>query len=132
VSRLLLDTHILLWSLFHPERLSVEASDAISDADNEVFFSAASIWEIAIKAALGRADFAHDPVTIVAMAQATGFPEIPVRSTAASLVVRLPLHHRDPFDRLLVAQAMAEGLILCTADPFVEQYSQHAQLLRAV
>ena len=129
MSRLLLDTHILLWSLFHPERLSLEASDAISDADNEVFFSAASIWEIAIKAALGRSDFTHDPLTIVAMAQATGFPEMPVRSTAASLVAGLPLHHRDPFDRLLVAQALHEPLRLVTRDRQVAAYSNHFLLV---
>jgi PIN domain nuclease of toxin-antitoxin system len=122
--RLLLDTHLLLWALAEPERLGTALRNLIEDPENEVLFSAASIWEIAIKAGLGRADFAVRPEEITRGAIVAGFAELPVRAEAAAQVAYLPPHHRDPFDRLLVAQAMAGPLRLYTADPLLPPYSE--------
>ena len=122
--RLLLDTHILLWALIEPERLSAEVRDGLEDPANVVLFSAASVWEMSIKSALGRADFRVSPVEIVEHARATGFEELPVRSPAAVAVASLPHHHRDPFDRLLVAQAITEPARLYTADAILTAYSE--------
>ncbi len=122
--RVLLDTHVLLWALSAPKRLGKEARTAIEDTGNEVMFSAASIWEIAIKAALKRSDFPAAPDEIVAAALASGFSELPVRSAAAAHVAKLPAHHRDPFDRILIAQAIMEPAMLYTADAQLEVYSE--------
>jgi PIN domain nuclease of toxin-antitoxin system len=122
--RLLLDTHVLLWALIEPKRLSAEFQTVLENPDHEVLFSAASVWEMSIKAALGRADFRVAPATIVEAAQATGFIELPVRAAAALKVAALPHHHRDPFDRLLVAQAMTEPAALYTADARLCAYSE--------
>ncbi|MCG7363909.1 type II toxin-antitoxin system VapC family toxin [Roseomonas sp. ACRSG] len=122
--RLLLDTHLLLWALATPERLDAATRAALEDPDNEVLFSAASLWEIAIKAGLGRPDFAFDPAQILRAALDTGFVELPVRSAAAIQVAGLPPHHRDPFDRLLIAQAMSEPVRFYTADPLLPPYSE--------
>jgi PIN domain nuclease of toxin-antitoxin system len=128
--RLLLDTHLLLWALAEPDRLDPATRSALEDPENEVLFSAASIWEIAIKAGLGRADFAFSPQGILRAALDTGFVELPVRGSVAALVSELPPHHRDPFDRLLVAQAMAEPVRLFTADPLLPPYSELVTLVR--
>lgn len=120
--RLLLDTHILLWALTDPSRLSSSVRDALEDPANIVLFSAASVWEASIKAALGRTDFQFSPQEIVASALDAGFTELPVRSTAAMRVADLPHHHRDPFDRLLVAQAMDEPAMLYTSDAQLRAY----------
>ena len=101
----------------------------LEDVENEVFFSAASIWEIAIKARVGRADFDKRSGEVARNARATGFVELPVHSDAAERVETLPLHHRDPFDRLLVAQAMAGPLQLYTADPLLGPYSELVTLI---
>ena len=122
--RILLDTHILLWALVEPERLDADTLNAIRSATNEVLFSAASIWEIAIKAGLRRADFVVDPVEIVSEALDAGYAELALHSNAAALVADLPLLHRDPFDRVLTAQAIAEPAFLYTADPRLAPYSQ--------
>jgi PIN domain nuclease of toxin-antitoxin system len=122
--RLLLDTHVLLWAVIEPRRLNVKIRALLENRDHEVLFSAASVWEMATKAALGRADFQVPPATIVDVAQASGFIELPVRATAALKVAALPHHHRDPFDRLLVAQAMTEPATLYTADKQLGVYSE--------
>jgi PIN domain nuclease of toxin-antitoxin system len=122
--RLLLDTHVLLWALIEPKRLSAEFQIVLENPDHEVLFSAASVWEMSIKAALGRADFQVAPAVIVEAAHATGFIELPIRATAALKVAALPHHHRDPFDRLLVAQAMTEPAALYTADAQLGAYSE--------
>jgi PIN domain nuclease of toxin-antitoxin system len=122
--RLLLDTHLLLWALAEPDRLGADLRDLLEDPAQEVLFSAASIWEIAIKSALGRADFAIAPEEVLSEALATGFVELPVRAEAALRVASLAPHHRDPFDRLLVAQALSEPLRLYTADRALEPYSE--------
>lgn len=127
--RLLLDTHVLLWALGEPGRLDDKIQAALEDPANEVFFSAASIWEIAIKAGLGRADFAARPEEIARAARETGFVEPPVHANAAARVVDLPRHHRDPFDRLLVAQALSEQMRLFTADPLLPPYSELVMLV---
>ena len=122
--RLLLDTHVLLWALIEPTRLSKATQAVLEDPENEVLFSAASIWEIAIKSALGRADFQVAPAEILEAAQTSGFAELPVRSAAALRVATLPHLHRDPFDRLLIAQAMTEPAVFYTADEQLERYSE--------
>ena len=127
--RLLLDTHLLLWALGEPTRLSATTRALIEDPANDVLFSAASIWEIAIKAGLGRADFNVRPEEIAQAARASGLAELPVRADAAALVAELPPHLRDPFDRLLVAQAMTGPMRLYTADPLLARYSELVRLV---
>ncbi|MEO8675730.1 MAG: type II toxin-antitoxin system VapC family toxin [Casimicrobiaceae bacterium] len=122
--RLLLDTHILLWAIGEPSKLPRAARDAILDASNEVLFSAASIWEIAIKSQLRRADFVADPEAIARTAVDSGFDELSVRAQHCALTARLPGHHRDPFDRLLVAQALTEPARLLTVDAALRPYSE--------
>lgn len=127
--RLLLDTHVLLWALADPDRLGIALRNLLEDPENEVMFSAASIWEIAIKSALGRADFAVRPEEVARGAILAGFAELPIRAEAAARVAHLPPHHRDPFDRLLVAQAMSGPLRLYTADPLLPPYSELVTLV---
>jgi PIN domain nuclease of toxin-antitoxin system len=122
--RLLLDTHVLLWAVGDPAKLPRAAREAMLDPDNEVLFSAANIWEIAIKSQLGRADFGASPKAIARSALDSGFDELPIRSSHAALTARLPGHHRDPFDRLLVAQAMTEPARLLTVDSALRPYSE--------
>ena len=121
--RILLDTQMLLWVLGNRRRIAQSALDAIEDTANDILFSAASIWEIAIKSALGRIDFTIEPEVIARAALTTGFAELPVRWSDAARVATLPRLHRDPFDRLLVAQAIAEPAMLYTADAFLAGYS---------
>lgn len=115
---------MLLWALVEPDRLAPPLRAILEDPGHEVLFSAASIWEISIKAALGRADFKVAPGEILAAALETGFAELPVRAAAALKVADLPAYHRDPFDRLLVAQALTEPVRLYTADAALEPYSE--------
>ena len=121
--RLLLDTHILLWSLADPRRLPDSAREAIETGENEVLFSAASIWEIAIKAQLLRAEFGVDTATIIGAARETRFTELAIGAEHAAAVAALPPHHKDPFDRLLVVQAFTEPARLVTADKTLTAYS---------
>ena len=121
--RVLLDTHVLLWALAEPSRMDAQTRAAIEAGDNEVLFSAASIWEISIKAGLGRLDFAFEAADIARAALDTGFTELAVRANAAALVGRLPSLHRDPFDRLLVAQAIVEPATLYSANRQLVPYS---------
>ena len=112
--RLLLDTHVLLWALAAPARLPAKVSAAIRDPSNMVHVSATSGWEIAIKVALGKLKADLDEISR-AVAE-VGFEELPVRMAHARRLRALPAHHRDPFDRMLVAQAIEEGLTLVTRD----------------
>ena len=121
--KLLLDTHVLIWAAGFPDRLSPEARGLIADADNELFFSAASLWEVAIKSMLGREDFTVDARLLRRGLLDNGYSELPVASEHAVAIDGLPPIHNDPFDRLLVAQAMVEGITLLTADDIVGQYS---------
>jgi PIN domain nuclease of toxin-antitoxin system len=127
--RLLLDTHLLLWAVAEPQRLDAATRAALEEPENEVLFSAASIWEIAIKARLGRPDFVFRPREIIEAALEAEFIELPVRARAASVVANLPMHHRDPFDRLLVAQAISEPVRLYTADTLLPPYSELVTLV---
>jgi len=128
--RLLLDTHLLLWAVVEPQHLDNTTRATLEEPENEVLFSAASVWEIAIKARLGRFDFVFQPQEILRAALETGFVELPVQARAATLVANLPLHHRDPFDRLLIAQAISETVRLYTADPLLPPYSELVTLVR--
>jgi PIN domain nuclease of toxin-antitoxin system len=121
MTRWLLDTHVLIWALVSPERLDAATRGIVADSPN-VLFSAASVWEIAIKAARRRIDFSFDPALIAREARRVGFDELPVRASAASRVVSLPNRHADPFDRLLIAQAIDEGAVLLTADQQLPAY----------
>jgi len=120
---LLLDTHALLWSLIAPEQLAEQARSEISDPNNGVYVSAASAWEIAIKSGLGKLTTPPDLQTwLPAQLGAARFTPLPVTLAHALGVERLPLHHRDPFDRILIAQANAEGMALVTRDPAFDRY----------
>lgn len=127
--RLLLDTHVLIWAVAGPDWLNAETFDTLADPANEVLFSSVCIWEIAIKFALGRPEFTINPGEILAAALNTGFVELPVTAAIAARVATLPLIHRDPFDRLLVAQAMAEPAPLYTADRRLTAYSELVRLI---
>lgn len=121
--RLLLDTHAFLWWVTEHERLAERARELITDGDNEVFFSAASAWEIAIKARLGRVHLSGDLERFIpAHVAANGFQVLPVHMRHALKVHALPDLHRDPFDRMLVAQAMVEAMALVSGDPQVARY----------
>ena len=119
---LLLDTQLLLWAAGEPSRLSTLARMLIENPDNALFFSAASLWEIAIKRGLGRPDFQVDPRLLRRGLLDNGYSELAVSSEHAVAIESLPLIHKDPFDRILIAQAMVEGIILLTADSVVAQY----------
>lgn len=124
--RVLLDTQIFLWFLADSHKLKSKARTAIKAAD-EVYVSAASIWEAAIKVSIGKLDVA--PASLQAGIDASGFVELPVRVIHAVAVASLPAHHRDPFDRILVAQAMHEPMALFTADPVLTRYSELVQVI---
>lgn len=118
--RLLLDTHVFLWAVTGSRLLNADVRRMIEAAE-EVYVSAASIWEVAIKARLGKIE--ADPFELAAAIEASGFLELPVKAVHAAGVARLELHHNDPFDRLLIAQALTEPLKLVTADDVLAQYS---------
>ena len=120
--KLLLDTHVLLWAAGEPERLSPGTRTLIEAVEHELVFSAASMWEIAIKRSLGRADFVVDPRLLRRGLLDNGYTELPITSEHALAVDALPPIHRDPFDRILVAQATVAGMLLVTADPAVLRY----------
>jgi len=120
--RFLLDTQILLWAAGQPDRLSDTARGLLDDLENELFYSAASLWEIAIKNALGRKDFQIDPRLLRRDLRENGYNELAITGEHAANIDVLPPIHKDPFDRILVAQAHSEGIILLTADPVVAQY----------
>ena len=127
--RLLLDTHVLLWAAARSRRLSRDARALLEDAANDVYYSAASIWEIAIKSSLGRTDFRIDPVVFERGLPGMDLIELPITGAHAAGVSRLPHFHRDPFDRLLVAQSIAEPLTLVTNDPLLERYTSNVRLV---
>lgn len=119
---LLLDTHLLLWAASEPKRLSARARTLLLDPANHLVFSSASLWEISIKNGLDRADFNVDPRRLWRMLLVSGYRELPVTSEHTVAVNELPSLHKDPFDRILVAQARVEGLILLTVDKAVAKY----------
>ena len=120
--KLLLDTQILLWAAGQPERLSTAARRQLSSPRNELLFSAASLWEIAIKSTLGRKDFRVEPRLLRRGLLDNGYTELPVTSQHAVGIDALPPLHRDPFDRLLLSQALTEGITLMTGDAQLARY----------
>ncbi|CEP36706.1 type II toxin-antitoxin system VapC family toxin [Halomonas sp. AOP13-D3-9] len=120
---LLLDTHVLLWAAASPEQLPADALSLINDENNRLYFSAASIWEVVIKNSLQRPDFQVDPHLLRRGLVDNGYLELPISSLHTLNVAHLPSIHKDPFDRILVAQAEAEGFLLITADELVAQYA---------
>lgn len=120
--KILLDTQLLLWAAGKPELLSEAARKVLNDPDNELLFSAASLWEIAIKNGLGREDFRVEPRLLRRGLLDNGYIELPVTSQHAVSIDGLPAIHKDPFDRLLLAQAQCEGIVLLTSDSLLAQY----------
>lgn len=120
--RLLLDTHLLLWAVASSKRLPREARELLEDESHEVYFSAVSIWEIAIKSSLRRKDFRIDLAPFLVALPQMGLVELPVTAAHAAGVAQLPFIHRDPFDRLLIAQSIAEPLTLLTNDKILDRY----------
>ncbi len=114
--KLLIDTHLILWAAGSPERLSPAARELMADSGNELVFSAASLWEIAIKRGLGRTDFTVEPRQLRRGLIDNGWVELAISGAHAVAIDGLPSIHKDPFDRLLVAQAQVEGMPLLTAD----------------
>lgn len=127
--KLLLDTHLLLWAAATPDRLSAEACRWIEAPEHELLFSAASLWEVAIKSGLGRDDFQVDARLLRRGLLDNGYLELPITGAHAAAVTGLPPLHKDPFDRLLVAQAMTEGITLLTADALVARYPGPVRLV---
>jgi PIN domain nuclease of toxin-antitoxin system len=121
--RFLVDTHCWLWFLMSPERLSPEALDALADTSNEVFVSAAVAWELVIKHGLGKLELPAPPAEYVRdRITAVGHSPLPISVEHALGLARLPAHHKDPFDRMLVAQAIVDDLVLVTADEKLRAY----------
>ncbi len=120
--RILLDTHLLLWAMAASRKLPRDVKSQLLDPHNDIYYSAASLWEIAIKRGLQRADFRIDIEALMEALPASGFLELPVTAAHAAGVARLPPIHKDPFDRLLVAQSMAEPLTLLTNDAVLADY----------
>lgn len=126
---LLLDTHLLLWAAGQPDRLSAPASHMLSNGRNTVHFSVVSLWEIAIKRTLGRRDFQADARQLRRGLLEHGYSELPLTGPHAVSIDRLPNLHKDPFDRMLIAQAEAEGFVLLTADKELEAYGGPVRLV---
>lgn len=120
--KLLLDTHLLLRAAGEPQRLSKQTRTLIDDPGNELLFSAASLWEVAIKRGLDRKDFRVDPRLLRRGLLDNGYTELPIISDHVVATESLPPIHKDPFDRILVAQATVEGVVLLTTDLLVSQY----------
>jgi PIN domain nuclease of toxin-antitoxin system len=120
--KLLLDTHLLLWAAGEPGKLTRAAKKLLSDPNNDLLFSAASLWEITIKRSLGRSDFRVEPRLLRRGLLDNGYLELPITSEHALATETLPSVHKDPFDRILVAQAMVEGITLLTVDSLVAKY----------
>lgn len=120
--KLLLDTHILLWAAGQPEQLPTKALKLLNDPHNELLFSPANLWEITIKRSLGRKDFQVDPRLLRGGLMDNGYSELMIASKHVMIINELPHLHKDPFDRILVAQAIAEDILLLTTDAIVAQY----------
>jgi PIN domain nuclease of toxin-antitoxin system len=120
--KLLLDTHLLLWAAGEPRRLPKQARNLIDNPENELLFSAASLWEVTIKRGMGRDDFKVDARLLRRGLLDNGYSELPIISDHVVAIDSLPPLHKDPFDRILVAQATVEGVTLLTIDSVVSQY----------
>ena len=128
--KLLLDTQMLIWAAAQPESLPSKARQLIENPDNELFFSPASLWEIAIKSGLNKADFNFDARILRRGLLDNGYKELPISSLHTVGVSDLPLIHKDPFDRLLLAQAKAEGILLLTSDETLSGYPAPVEFIR--
>ena len=126
---LLLDTHTLLWAAAEPSKLSPQATELIGNEENRLFFSAASLWEVVIKDGLGRPDFRVDPHLLRRGLVDNGYSELPITSQHTLAVSHLPDIHKNPFDRILVAQAETEGFLLITSDELVARYPGPVRLV---
>ncbi|MCB8876340.1 type II toxin-antitoxin system VapC family toxin [Acidisoma silvae] len=120
--KLLLDTHLLLWAAGMPEKLSADALALMEDIQTTLVFSVASLWEVTIKARLGRSDFQVDPHLLRRGLIENNYEELPITGRHALAAGALPSIHRDPFDRMLIAQAITEGMLLLTRDPTIQAY----------
>lgn len=120
--RFLLDTHLLLWAASAPEQLPAQARAEIENSDNDLIFSAASLWEVAIKTGLGRPDFAVDPRLLRRGLVDNGYHELAITGEHAIGLSVLPPIHKDPFDRILISQAVAEEIVLMTVDEKIARY----------
>jgi PIN domain nuclease of toxin-antitoxin system len=127
--KLLLDTHLLLWAAGEPERPLAAARELIDSAENQPMFSAASLWEVAIKSGLGGDDFRVDARLLRRGLLDNGYDEMPITGEHAVAVAALPPIHKDPFDRLLVAQSAIEGILLLTTDTAVARYPGPVRLV---
>ena len=126
---LLLDTHILLWAAYEPDKLAKSARERLLDTDNMLWFSAVSIWEVAIKRGLDRPDFRIDPGPLRAGLLTNEYHELNLEGRHCLGLGTLPALHADPFDRMLIVQAAAEGMVLLTADRKIMQYGGPAELI---
>ena len=126
---LLLDTHVLLWAVGWPDRLSKSARRMLGNDQNRLYFSVVSLWEITIKRTLGRKDFRVDPRQLRRGLLEHGYSELVVTGEHAVAIDRLPEVHRDPFDRMLIAQAEVEGFVLLTADDELKAYGGPVRLV---
>lgn len=120
--RLLLDTHVLLWAAFSPARIPMQVHTAMNSPDNQLYLSVASLWEIGIKNALLKPGFIVDANVLRRTALDNGYEELIINSQHVMAINDLPPLHKDPFDRLLIAQAHSEGMLLVTADTWISQY----------
>lgn len=121
--RLLLDTHVWLWMIGEQERLNEPTRAALSDPENDIFLSAAAVWELAIKHAGGKLKYTGSPAVQVPFhIKRSGVLPLPISNDHALAAAALPMHHRDPFDRMMIAQALAEELTLATADDRLSAY----------
>ncbi|HBN48996.1 MULTISPECIES: type II toxin-antitoxin system VapC family toxin [Thalassospira] len=127
--KLLLDTHLILWAAGEPEKLPSGAVDLIENAESELLFSAVSLWEIAIKSGLGRDDFRVNARLLRRGLIDNGYSELPIIGEHTLMIDTLPSIHKDPFDRLLVAQAISEGIMLLTSDDLVAKYAGPVRLV---
>lgn len=127
--KFLIDTHLLIWAANEPEKLSRKALSLMANPEHELLFSAASIWKIAIKNGLGRDDFKVDARLLRRGLLDNDYTELAITSAHAVFVENLPLIHKDPFDRILIAQASAEGFTLLTADSTVAKYPGPIELV---
>ena len=125
----LVDTHLLVWAAYDDARLSARAAKIIRSRDAKVFFSLASLWEVAIKASLGRPDFVADADQLHGALLDEGFTELAIAPKHIARVATLAWVHRDPFDRMLVAQAKEEGLTLLTADAALKGYGRFVRVV---
>ena len=128
--RILLDSHLLIWLVGASDRLPSEARAMIEDAGNAVFFSSASIWELSIKHSTGRARLALHPQVLYEQLVKNEFQEVQVTAAHGLLVSSLETIHKDPFDRILIAQSISEGMLLLTSDEIIGQYSGPIRLVK--